>query len=183
MADLIHRYAPDLEVRSDGAGRTVFGLLVPYGPTAEVDDGRGVYQERFVPGAFARSIRERGDRVKLLLNHNARALPVGKFTELREDPAGLVGAARVSQTAQGDEALELVRDGVLDAFSVGFRPVRQRRAVDGVTERVEVALREASLVAFPAYDGALVGGVRSNVRTISREAAQARLALLERLAQ
>lgn len=180
MADLLHRYTPDLEVRSDGTGRTVHGLLVPFGQTARVDDGRGAYDERFVAGAFARTIAERGDRVKLLVNHDQRAIPVGRFTLLREDAAGLYGEARVSQTAAGEEALTAARDGLLDAFSVGFRPVRERRATDGAVERTEVALREASLVAFPAYEGALVAGVRNAFPELSPEAALRRLDLYER---
>lgn len=183
MADLLHRIAPDLEVRTSGEGRTVYGLLVPWDQTTRVDDsdGRGAYDERFLAGAFARTIAERGHRVKLRANHQRIPLPVGRFHLLREDSRGLYGEAPVSKTSMGDDVLELVRDGALDAFSVGFRPIRERRARDGAVERVEVSLREVSLTDMPAYDGALVAGVRSNVRTITAEAAQRRLALLERL--
>lgn len=145
--------------------------------------GEGPYDERFIAGSFQRTIAERGGRVKLRAQHQRFPLPVGRFHLIREDSAGLYGEAVVSKTDLGDEVLELVRDGALDSWSVGFRPIRHRRASDGATERTEVSLREASLTDEPAYSAALVGGVRSNVRTISREAAQARLALLERLAQ
>jgi hypothetical protein len=66
----------------------------------------------------------------------------------------------VSKTTAGDEALELLRDGALDSFSVGFAPIRHVKR-DKVTVRTEVALREASLVTFPAYEDALVQAVRS----------------------
>lgn len=180
MAELLTRFSPDLEVRSGGDGRHVYGLLVPYGPVADVADAGGrPYRERFVMGAFRRTIVERGSRVKLLVAHDHRRLPIGKFTSLTEDAAGLVGEARVSQTAAGDEALELVRDGTVDAFSIGFAPVRDRVADDGVLERTEVALREASLVGLPAYEDALVAGVRTAVPVLSAEAARARLTLLD----
>lgn len=159
MAEILHRtLAADLSLRGDG--RTIFGLVVPYGSETTIHEGHRTYVERFAPGAFARSIRERGDRVKLLINHDRKALPIGRAVALREDPAGLVGEFRVSQTAAGDEALALVRDGVVDSFSVGFVPVRDRQD-NGVVVRTEAAIREASLVAFPAYEGALIAGVRS----------------------
>ena len=56
--------------------------------------------------------------------------------------------------------LTLVRDGVLDSFSVAFRPVRDRRE-NGVIVRAEASLSEVSLVGQPAYEGALVAGIRA----------------------
>jgi len=156
-----YRAAPaDLEVRTRGDGRTVFGVAVPFDRAATVDDGTGPYRELFRKGAFTRTIRERGAKVKLLANHDRKSWPVGRAVSLTEDAAGLVGEFRVSATRQGDEALELIRDGALDAFSVGFAPIRDRRAVDGTVERLEVRLSEVSLVAFPAYEGAQIAGVR-----------------------
>jgi hypothetical protein len=80
---------------------------------------------------------------------------------LEERSDGLFGEFRVSATDQGNQALELVRDGVLDSFSVGFAPIQHRGSTTSIVERTEVALREASVVAFPAYVGAAIGGVRS----------------------
>lgn len=148
----------DLEIRSDG--RTLYGIAVPYDQVATVNDGRGNYQEMFRRGSFAKTLQEGGARVKLMANHDARRFPIGKATNLREDAHGLVGEFRVSETRDGDEALQLVRDGVLDAFSVGFRPVKHVRNNAGVVERHEVDLREVSVVAFPAYAGAGIAGVR-----------------------
>jgi hypothetical protein len=67
----------------------------------------------------------------------------------------------VSRTNAGDEALELIRDGVVDAFSVGMKPVQEREPRRGYVERTEVKLLEASLVGFPAYEGARIAGIRS----------------------
>lgn len=161
MTEALSRaFAADIEVRADSSGRTVHGIIVPFGQVARVSDGGPAYDEMFQHGAFAKTIQERGDRVKLLSQHNARTNPLGRATALREDTAGLYGEFRVSKTAAGDEALELLRDGALDSFSVGFTPIKHR--MDGRTKvRTEVGMREASLVTFPAYSGALVGGVRS----------------------
>ena len=46
---------------------------------------------------------------------------------------------RVSNTAEGDTALELVKDGTPDGLSIGFRPVTQSRNGDVVT-RTEAKL-------------------------------------------
>ncbi len=161
MSEALSRaFVADIEVRADSEGRTVHGIVVPFDRVARVSDGGRPYDEMFQKGAFAKTIQERGDRVKLLSQHNARSNPLGRASVLREDAAGLYGEFRVSKTAAGDEALELLRDGALDSFSVGFSPIKHR--MDGrTTVRTEVGLREASLVTFPAYEGALVGGVRS----------------------
>lgn len=153
----------DLEIRSEGDGRTVYGLAVPFDRESTVNDGYGPYQEVFRRGAFAKTVGEFASKVKLLGNHNRQKFPLGKATALREDTAGLVGEFRISNTREGDEALELVRDGVLDSFSVGFAPVKERKTGRTLVERLEVKLREVSLVAFPAYEGAQVAGIRAQL--------------------
>lgn len=153
-------FVADIEVRADGTGRTVHGLVVPFDTISRVSDGGPSYQEAFQRGAFARTINAGAGRVKLLSHHNARSNPLGRATLLREDASGLYGEFHVSSTRAGDEALELIRDGALDSFSVGFRPIQQTKRA-GVVWRTEVAMREASLVTFPAYEGALVSGVRA----------------------
>lgn len=162
-----------------GSGRTVFGTVVPYGQVAEVSDGGGrPYQERFEFGAFDRSIRERGNKVRLFDSHNTRRLPIGRAVELQEQADGLHAAFEIAATRDGDDALELVRSGTVDAFSVGFRGIRERWE-DKVMVRTEAALMEVSLVGLPAYLGATVAGVRSQSLVIPRGLAQARLSLMD----
>ncbi len=165
MGDLVTRaFTGDLSIRADADGRTVSGIVVPFDTVARVSDGGRPYQERFQRGAFRKTIAERGDRVKLLLQHDHRE-PIGRATLLREDPAGLYGEFRVSAVPAGDHAIELVRDGVIDSFSVGFGKVKERADGD-VTVRTEVALREASLVTFPAYDDARISGLRAALESL-----------------
>ena len=161
MSILSRDFVVDLEIRSDGTGRTVHGILVPYGQPTTVSDGGPAYEEAFAPGAFARDIEARAGNyggVKMLYQHN-RTQPIGRAVDLREDGAGLYGAFVISRTALGDESLQLLRDGVLDSFSIGFRPILEELR-KGVTWRTKAGLRETSLVTFPAYAGAAVAGVR-----------------------
>lgn len=167
----------DLSVGRDG--RTVTGVAVPFGTPAVVNDGYGSYQEEFRRGAFARTIAERGNRVKVLAQHNRQAMPIGRATLLREDSTGLYAELRISATAAGDEALELIRDGALDGLSIGFNDIRDERGPDGTVIRTEVRLNEISVVPFAAYESAVITGVRAETRTPNLNLARARLALIE----
>lgn len=142
-------------------GRTVHGVLVPYGEPADIEEGGRRYTEVFERGAFSRSIRERSHKLRLFTQHDTRRLPIGRPTELEERDDGLHGAFVISETRDGDDALTAIRDGLAGGFSVGFRPVRNSHDKNNVMRRVEAALIEVSLVSEPAYAGALVAGVRS----------------------
>lgn len=170
---LSRAFVSDIEVRADAEGRTVSGIVVPFGQVARVSDGGPSYDEAFQPGAFKRSIDHMGGnfgKVKFLSQHQARTNPLGKAILLREDNAGLYGEFYVSKTRAGDEALEQVRDGSLDAFSVGFSGIKAEKR-DRITWRTEVGIREASLVTFPAYAGAVVHGVRYDELSDEEQAA------------
>lgn len=165
MSDMMRRaWRPftDIEARADGDGRTITGIAVPFDEPTPIREMGREFVEVFRRGSFTQTINGGVERVKLLLSHDRHTLAVGKAVGLREDPAGLVGEFRVSDTADGRDALTLVRDGVIDAFSIGFVPVRdQWNADETFVERLEVKLSEVSLVNFPAFDGARITGVRS----------------------
>ncbi|MEI7419441.1 MAG: HK97 family phage prohead protease [Actinomycetes bacterium] len=142
------------EVRLDAETREVTGLAVPYGSTADIG---GVYREAFAPGAI-RSVED----VKLFWQHSE---PIGKILEGRDTEAGFEIRAMISDTPRGNEAYTLLKDNVINKFSVGFVPVEQTRDGDLVT-RTLVSLREVSLVSFPAFDGASVSEVREESTVI-----------------
>ncbi|MFE3443170.1 HK97 family phage prohead protease [Nocardia sp. NPDC059180] len=160
MIEVLHRSAP----MGDTTGRTVHGTVVPYGEIATVRDfpsGRS-YRERFQMGAFARSIEQRGHKIRLLIQHSERSLPVGQAVELTEVSTGLRAVFLISDTTAGNDALTLIRDGIIDSFSIGFSPIRDHIDSDGVVVRTEAAMREVSLVTTsPAYSKALIAGVRT----------------------
>lgn len=161
---LYRSFTPDLEVRSDGDGRTIVGIAVPYGRTINVPS-EGI-RERFARGAFNHQLRA-ANRIAFARDH----LPfggvlIGSTKLLRDDAAGLYGEWRVSRTAAGDETLELVRDGALRELSVGFKERRNRMVADPggpITERVKADASEVAVVMAGAYGraGAVMTGVRS----------------------
>ena len=139
------------EVRLDAETREVVGLAVPYGQRADIG---GAYQEEFVPGAI-RSVED----VKLFWQHSE---PIGKILEGRDTPDGFEIRAKISDTPRGNEAYTLLKDNVINKFSVGFVPVEQTRDGNVVT-RTLVDLKEVSLVSFPAFAGASVAEVREEL--------------------
>jgi HK97 family phage prohead protease len=142
------------EVRLEADTREVVGLAVPYGQVADI----GAYREQFVPGAI-RSVED----VKLFWQHSE---PIGKILEGRDTTDGFEIRAMISDTPRGNEAYTLLRDGVINKFSVGFVPVEQTRDGDLVT-RTNVLLKEVSLVNFPAFEGASVSQVRQEEQTVT----------------
>jgi HK97 family phage prohead protease/HK97 family phage major capsid protein len=140
----------EFEVRADLEERTITGLAVPYGQDANIG---GTYMERFVPGA----ITDVTD-VKLFYGHEE---PIGKVLTGRDTEAGYEITAKVSDTARGNEVMTLMRDGVLNKFSVGFVPLESERDGSTVT-RTKVSLKEVSVVPFPAFAGANITEVRED---------------------
>lgn len=136
------------EARADLEERTIVGLAVPYGQSADIG---GMYQERFAPGAIA-SVED----VKLFYGHEE---PIGKVVEGRDTEAGFEIVAKVSDTVRGNEVLTLMRDGVLNKFSVGFIPEESEKDGSTIT-RTKVSLKEVSVVPFPAFAGANITEVR-----------------------
>lgn len=115
--------------------------------------------ESFVPtiierGAFRATLEKDADRIRILWQHDPAA-PIGRPVELKETPEGLFIRGRLATTLRAREALELMREGILDELSIGFDPVRWESRRDPATgEDVrylqELRLWEISLVTFAA---------------------------------
>lgn len=160
-------HSPGLEVRefairsSDPETRTLTGVAVPFDTETRINTFLGHYYESIAPGAC----KVRDGEPKLAYNHPVLGGSViGKVISHRDTDEGWEITARISETATGDEAYTLARDGVIDRFSIGFTPVEHttRDDDDGIEHitRTEIQVREVSLVPFPAYDGAKVSAVR-----------------------
>jgi len=153
----------ELEVL-DAERREVFGRCVPYGQVAEVADqtpeGVRVYRESFDLGAF-RGVTKAPNRV--VLTHEHETLPLGFGTELLERDDGLYGTFVITRSGLGDHVLQLVRDGVLHGLSVVARTLSAGKRRGGVIVRTSCHLESVGLTQRPAYAGAEVLAVRTQL--------------------
>lgn len=117
--------------------------------------------DKIVPGAFKKSISERGNQIKILWQHK-RDQPIGKSIEVKEDDYGLWVKGKISMTEKGKEAYQLMKDGVIDALSIGYNIVKKEYK-DGVRLLKELKLGEFSPVTFPMNPAAQITNVKSVV--------------------
>ena len=142
-------------------GRTVKG----YAATWQEDQGG----DTIVKGAFAKTLLERGPRVKVLRDHWA---PIGKPILMKGDDAGLYVEYPISETPLGNETLTLIGDGVLDTMSIGYEAVRVEKSGEFPDKRklIEIKLYEFSVVTFAMNEGAIITGVKSMREAIRHHA-------------
>ena len=148
----------ELLVRS-AEERIVDVRLLRWGEVAPTPQGR----ERFVRGAF-RDVDPGSVTLEAIGPHGAEpgVRLAGRAIALDDRDDGPYASFRVSRTRDGDELLELARDGVYQNVSVVFGelPGGSRVTRDGVIERTRAALMRVGLVERGAYSGAAIVGVR-----------------------
>lgn len=139
--------------------RTLEGLAVPY--ERETKLGAGYYEtiaaDAYQPDGGVGSI-------KLLWRHGE---VIGAGTAV-SSPDGVPIQARISQTSAGDDAYQLLKDGVVDSLSIGFIPLEYEETWDDdqnlhVRQKL-IDIKEVSLVPWPAYDDAKVTKVREKTQ-------------------
>lgn len=115
-------------------------------------------------GAFNKTLQESVRGIKILWQHDSHE-PIGLPTSLFESDEGLVFQASVSRTTRGRDAITLMRDGVLDAVSIGFDSIKEdmEQVDDGSMVRHirEIRLWEISVVTFGADPNARIREVNS----------------------
>lgn len=141
------------------AGVDPEGVFTGYASLFGVADHARDVVER---GAFAASLARTGVRgVKLLYQHDP-AQPLGEWLELREDARGLAVRGRLMpEIAKAREVLALLRAGVVDGLSIGFRARKARKDTAGLRRLIEVELWEISVVTFPMLEAARVDHVKA----------------------
>jgi uncharacterized protein len=116
-----------------------------------------------LPGAFRESLLKRGAQaIKMLFQHNP-AEPIGVWDEIKEDARGLYVRGRLlPDVARAREILSLMKAGVLDGLSIGFKAVKAKRdAKSGVRRLEKVDLWEISVVTFPMLNDARIETVKA----------------------
>lgn len=139
----------ELRDAGDGDGLTLSGVAVPFGVEYELCDG---YRE--VVDADC----DFGSRdVKLAREHGEL---IGRITEQTREADGLHITARIADTVTGRDVAKLIRAGVYDAFSIGFRPranrIEERDDGTRIVHRTAVELFEVSVTGIPAYPTAKI---------------------------
>jgi HK97 family phage prohead protease len=162
---ILHREV-SFELAPGGDGRTLEARIVPYGVPATVADPPTFepYEEMFVRGAFDAQLKA-AHRVKVWLNfeheQGLRGI-VGAAQEIESRDDGLYGTFRVHDNADGDKALQFVRDGLTTELSMEFAPLKSSRR-NGVVERLRAHLDRVSLCRRGAFAGAEVLSLREEV--------------------
>ena len=153
MKNQIHSFQMDSHLEG--------GFFCGYASVFDVVDH---HREVIAPEAFTKSLKrwqQRRQWPKLLWQHDMTK-PIGFWKCLRVDQTGLyVEGQLLLDIQQAREAYTLLKSGVLDGLSIGFRPIQSRRDAR-VNARVieEVDLLEISLVTFAANPAAKVTAVK-----------------------
>ena len=129
---------------------SVFGSIVDTHPA----------RTKFRPGAFRKTLEDRGSRVKILSQHNQGSIWIGLPTKLQETEEGLLLEASLNNTQGGRDASEALKHAarlnMLSAaeLSIGFDALNFEMVEeeDGelIREITEARLWEVSLVNFGA---------------------------------
>lgn len=132
-------------------------MVVGYASAFGNKDAHGDIIDR---GAFKRTINNNAKRVKTLMHHDP-VLIVGKPTSMSEDERGLYTETQISKTAQGQDLLTLIEDGVIDEMSIGFIPVQESFNEErGANVISEIKLVEYSFVTLGSNPEARVEGLK-----------------------
>lgn len=132
--------------------------------TGILDDGGDIIDR----GAFKKTLKESGHRVKVFYIHDFYE-PIGKPVIYDDGKIGLEEVARnrlpkalrekwpeatgglfvhckISETTRGNDAMTLMRDKVLDELSIGYKPIKEDMKEDGPDDQVVRHLKELGLM-------------------------------------
>jgi HK97 family phage prohead protease len=144
-------------VRTRNTAAPLAGYAAVYGSETVIDSWEGKFREVIAPGAFDRTLREQGDRVKVLYDHgmdpSVGSKPLGRPEVLRSDATGLWLECPLDDTSYNRDLAESLRSRVIDGMSFRFT-VRGEKWTDAKDGRGQVPARG-------------VTGRRPHVRSIS----------------
>ncbi|MBW3083802.1 HK97 family phage prohead protease, partial [Bifidobacterium phasiani] len=130
----------------DGKGLDITGRAVPFGDVINIGwAGTETFDRDCVFDGL--------DSVKLTLDHDH---VIGLATGFDQRDDGLWMDAHISDTAEGRDIAQLMRDGAIDSMSVGFIPNEDKIDRDGLIHRRRVTLMEVAVTGMPAYKNATI---------------------------
>lgn len=154
-------------VEAEDVAPVLEGRMMPYGEWTEIKSRvEGHFLERFAPGALAKTMAERSDRIRVLFEHGLDVLggqTIAAIEEMREEPDGAYYRASLLDGLP-NLLLAGLRRGLYGS-SVRYGPVKLDRVrspkrsehnPEGLEERTvrEGFVKEFSVTTFPQYAGA-----------------------------
>lgn len=162
MTEAVLRKTPEIDgvpLSIKFAGADASGTIEGYASTfGNVDLGGDVV----APGAFTKTLADHraAGTMPAMLWHHRSGEPIGKWTEMEQDPAGLRVKGRLTlEVARAREAYALARDGAL-SMSIGYRATDTARA-SGNRVLKTLQLHEVSLLPMPMNTSARITAVKS----------------------
>ena len=139
------------ETNSDNS-RTIMGQAVPWDVATTDSLGQKVLFKRG-------SISADGRAPKLIASHDQSKI-LGLVTERFPQEDGMYFQAKLADTADGRDYMQLMSMGAIDAVSIGCMPTKYKFDNNGVMIVESASWSELSLVAVPAFDSARISSVQ-----------------------
>ena len=138
---------------SDAERRVISGKIVPYEEVGNTSVGKVV---------FAKNSIEIGDpgKVKMLMQHQADK-PIGRMQKFNKAEDGIYASFKISASMQGQDALILAGEQLIDGLSVGVDVNKSVQKKDYLYV-TSATLKEVSLVESPAFSAAQVTKVAAS---------------------
>ena len=138
---------------SDAERRIISGKIVPFEEPGNTSVGKVV---------FAKGSIEIGDpgKVKMLMQHRPEK-PIGRMQKFQQAEDGIYASFKISASMQGQDALILASEALVDGLSVGVDVNKSIQKKDYLYV-TSATLREVSLVESPAFSAAQVTKVAAS---------------------
>ena len=131
---------------------------------ATVFGNRNSYGFQIRKGAYSKVLAE-GVNPKMFFNHDSWNLPIGKWTDLKEDEIGLkVEGVLTKGVSKAEDIYHAIKAGTVDGLSVGigWKAADEVELDDGTVEVTMISrLSEISVVTYPSDGKARVTQVLS----------------------
>jgi HK97 family phage prohead protease len=138
---------------ADTERRVIAGKIVPFEEVGNTSVGKVV---------FAKGSIEIGDpgKVKMLMQHSLER-PIGRMQKFNQAEDGIYASFKISASMQGQDALILAGEQLIDGLSVGVDVNKSVQKKDYLYV-TSATLREVSLVESPAFTAAQVTKVAAS---------------------
>jgi HK97 family phage prohead protease len=138
---------------ADTERRVIAGKIVPFEEVGNTSVGKVV---------FAKGSIDIGDpgKVKMLMQHRPEK-PIGRMQKFNQAEDGIYASFKISSSMQGQDALILAQEQLVDGLSVGVDVNKSIQKKDYLYV-TSATLREVSLVESPAFSAAQVTKVAAS---------------------